>query len=295
MGLLYYLSYVCGLAAFAFVTLSLASGLLYLSELIEEHSRLAKLIGQRSIYAIILLHVIFYFTDSLPILQTAFSAFCHVVYLQNFSNTWPFISLTSISFLVSCGLVVADHFVWFFYFARVTAEARHLRSYRGIHRRVPGFTEIASFFGLCVWFIPLFLFLSLSANDNALPMAANTSSPMTPTFTTTTPRVSLIRSILSYISFDRIPRIASRRRDKSEGILAPRTPVVPASPFRSSTLPLPPRSPVPRIQELDVPNYSMSSNFKLDTPPRRSGSQSSDTGISAASLRRHASFHGKND
>lgn len=167
-----------------------ASGLLYLSELIEEHSRLAKLVGQRSIYvgvmsfqtvvrlshfsqAIILLHAIFYFTDSLPFLQTAFSTFCHIVYLQNFSKSWPFISLTSVSFLLSCVLVVADHFVWFFYFARITAEARHLKSYRGVHRRIPGFTEIASFFGLCVWFIPLFLFLSLSANDNALPMAAS--------------------------------------------------------------------------------------------------------------------------
>jgi hypothetical protein len=37
-------------AAFAFVTLSLASGLLYISELIEEHSRPAKVIGQRGIY-----------------------------------------------------------------------------------------------------------------------------------------------------------------------------------------------------------------------------------------------------
>lgn len=29
--------------------------------------------------------------------------------------------------------------------------------------------DIAAFFGICVWFVPLFLFLSLSANDNALP------------------------------------------------------------------------------------------------------------------------------
>lgn len=58
-------SYVAALAAFVFVTLSLgrytvfvlyssdrlqASGLLYISELIEEHSRPAKLIGQRGTY-----------------------------------------------------------------------------------------------------------------------------------------------------------------------------------------------------------------------------------------------------
>ena len=43
-------SYLSLVAAFAFVTLSLASGLLYVSELIEEHSRLAKIWGKRGIY-----------------------------------------------------------------------------------------------------------------------------------------------------------------------------------------------------------------------------------------------------
>ncbi len=169
----------------------LASGLLYLSELIEEHSRLAKLVGQRITYvrldplcyclsnelinmqAIIVFHVIFYLTDSLPLLHTLFSMACHIVYLQNFSPTWPLISLTSPSFIASCLLVIADHFSWFFYFARMTAEARHSKVYRGITRHdVLSFTEIASFFGICVWLAPLFLFLSLSANDNALPVTA---------------------------------------------------------------------------------------------------------------------------
>lgn len=121
------------------------------------------------IQVVVLLHAVFYFTDSLPFLQTLFSVFCHIIYLQNFSHTWPLISLTSISFLASCVLVIMDHFLWFFYFARATAEARHLRTYRGVNTHVPSFTEIASFFGICVWFTPLYLFLSLSANDNALP------------------------------------------------------------------------------------------------------------------------------
>lgn len=34
---------------------------------------------------------------------------------------------------------------------------------------VPSFTEIASYFGLCVWLIPFALFVSLSASDNVLP------------------------------------------------------------------------------------------------------------------------------
>ncbi|KAJ6628888.1 transmembrane adaptor Erv26-domain-containing protein, partial [Mycena sp. CBHHK59/15] len=72
-----------------------ASGLLYVSELIEEHSRLAKVIGQRGIYVILVLHGLLYLSDSLPLLHVAFSAGCHLVYLQNFSHTWPLISLTS--------------------------------------------------------------------------------------------------------------------------------------------------------------------------------------------------------
>ena len=120
---------------------------------------------------IIILHGVFYFSDRLPLLQTLFSVFCHFVYLQNFSNTWPLISLTSIAFLASCGLVIADHFSWFFYFAKVSNDAQRLRAYRGIATNTHSFTEVASFFGICVWFIPLYLFLSLSANDNALPTA----------------------------------------------------------------------------------------------------------------------------
>lgn len=34
---------------------------------------------------------------------------------------------------------------------------------------VPSFSEVASFFGLCVWLVPFALFVSLSASDNVLP------------------------------------------------------------------------------------------------------------------------------
>ena len=35
--------------------------------------------------------------------------------------------------------------------------------------RYPAFSEIASFFGVCVWLVPFALFVSLSASDNVLP------------------------------------------------------------------------------------------------------------------------------
>ncbi|EIW82074.1 hypothetical protein CONPUDRAFT_54408 [Coniophora puteana RWD-64-598 SS2] len=155
----------------------LASGLLYVSELIEEHSRTAKVIGQRGIYAIICLHILLWMSDSLPLPQIAFSVFCHAVYLQNFSTSWPLISLSSLSFIASCLLAIADHFIWFFYFSRVSRETRQsVPRFRNpipqTQKVAPTFSEIATFFGICIWLVPLFLFLSLSANDNALPTSS---------------------------------------------------------------------------------------------------------------------------
>ncbi len=34
---------------------------------------------------------------------------------------------------------------------------------------MPTFSEVASYFGLCVWLVPFALFVSLSAGDNVLP------------------------------------------------------------------------------------------------------------------------------
>lgn len=123
---------------------------------------------------IIALHFILIFTDSLPVLPTILGVISHLVYLSNFSSTWPYISLTSPRFIASCLLVVADHFTWFFHFTAKANEAKRLRQpkYRyggGAYNDGPAFMDVAAFFAICVWFIPLFLFLSLSANDNALP------------------------------------------------------------------------------------------------------------------------------
>ncbi|KAJ3986704.1 DUF396-domain-containing protein [Lentinula detonsa] len=302
MGVLYYLSYVAIVITFAFITLSIASGLLYISELIEEHSQFAKLVGQRGTYVIILFHVVLYFTDALPLKHTLFSIFCHIIYLQNLSSAWPVISLTSFSFLASCVLVIADHFLWFFYFAHLTQDAKHQRYHQGRGAiTAPSFTEIVTFFGACVWLTPLFIFLSLSANDNAIPLrsgdmftpnspiyilkrslhAAEPSSPsMKKTrFTPKQPRQSLLRSILS--------KIPGSKFSRNEGLIAP------ASPYRSqpgdvplrspsiggtyqNALSPPPKSPGPRQAQqsadfLSLKNSS-SSIFQLSTPPRRSQS-----------------------
>lgn len=264
---MYYISYAAVLAAFAFVTLSLASGLLYVSELIEEHSRTAKTIGQRGIYAIILLHVILYLSDALPFWRIIFSIVCHIIYLQNFSADWPLISLASPSFVASCVLVIADHFIWFFYFAQLSAAARHSR-YRK-DPRAPEFTEVATFFGLCVWLAPLFLFLSLSANDNALPTRTAAAQPDAPPVNAA--RTSLFRSMFGFVSLDALRGGRSRR--EATGIIAPPTPRTPTSPYTYGSPNLSGRrSPNPDVMLSPTMGYGspQSNSFKLSTPPRRS-------------------------
>ena len=127
-----------------------------------------------TLQVIIAIHVLLYCFDSLPLAHLLFSIICHIVYLQNFTPAWPQVSLSSLTFISSCILVVADHFMWFFYFSRLTSQARSTRGrmYRGPNSGVPGFSDIATFFTVCVWLAPLFLFLSLSAGENTLPTAS---------------------------------------------------------------------------------------------------------------------------
>lgn len=258
-------------AALAFMTLSLASGLLYVSELIEEHSRLAKIIGQRGTYAIIVLHIALYISDSLPLAQTLFSIVCHVVYLQNFSSTWPLISLSSLSFIASCIFAISDHFIWFFYFSRLTWEARQVSHlYRApTHSTAPGFSDIATFFGVCVWLIPLFLFLSLSANDHALPTSSGI--PSTPTLRTlgSHPNSSLFKAMFGLIPF--LPK--AFRREATDGLIAPHTP----NPTRRESSPAP-STPTAYHVPLHTPGgvHAVSgtgvlppNRFSLGSPPRR--------------------------
>ncbi|KAI9027560.1 transmembrane adaptor Erv26-domain-containing protein [Phycomyces nitens] len=124
------------------------------------------------------IHVLLLF-DRLPFFQIAFSLLCHGVYSMNL-QTFPFINLTSLPFLSSCVLVFVDHFVWFRYFTS------HYRP----------FMDIAAFFGICVWLIPFTYFISLSANDNSLPMSDPTAGDYTPQN-----KKGLFKTLLGYVGF----------------------------------------------------------------------------------------------
>jgi len=182
------LGYIGVVLGFTFLTLSIASGLYYLSELVEEHSVLSKRVLTRLIELIIVIHLLLLIFDGFPLLLTLFSAASHIVYLANISQSFPSVRITNPVFILSCFLVVGNHFLWFRYFSNPPVPTDHPYSdaYRSgglngspydysstlLHGNLPTFTEISAFFGICVWMVPFSLFVSLSASDNVLPSTA---------------------------------------------------------------------------------------------------------------------------
>jgi hypothetical protein len=124
---------------------------------------------------------------------SALSIVSHIVYLGNMRR-FPAVKLTDPLFLTSCGmqtletpgiivplikhpvLVLLNHYVWFSHFSNVSVPPQ-----QSIYDKpnVPTFTEIASYFGICVWLVPFSLFVSLSAGDNVLPTMGS-EEPTTP-------------------------------------------------------------------------------------------------------------------
>ncbi|KAI9158111.1 transmembrane adaptor Erv26 [Paramyrothecium foliicola] len=152
---------------FCFLTLAIASGLYYLSELVEEHTVIAKRFLTRLIYTIIGMQTLLWLVDGFPFWNSVLGVFAHVVYLGNMRR-FPFVKLSDPLFILSCVLVLLDHYVWFRHFSASQARAYQRSSYYD-QVDIPSFTMIASYFGLCVWLVPFALFVSLSAGDNVLP------------------------------------------------------------------------------------------------------------------------------
>ncbi|KAI9850440.1 MAG: erv26 super protein [Thelocarpon superellum] len=158
-----------GLAVgFCFLTLAIASGLYYLSELVEEHTVQAKKLLTRLIYGIIALLVLLWLVDGFPLKLSLLSVVSHVVYAGNLRR-FPFVRLTDGIFLTSCVLVLLNHYLWFQHFSIPPSKTLLYSASRSSYPDIPTFTEIASYFGLCVWLVPFALFVSLSAGDNVLP------------------------------------------------------------------------------------------------------------------------------
>ncbi|KAK2750246.1 erv26 super protein [Onygenales sp. PD_40] len=171
MWILPLIGYLGMVVGFCFLTLAIASGLYYLSELVEEHTVLARRLLSRLIYLIITLHILLYLIDSLPLPLCSLSIFSHLIYAANLRR-FPIVKLSDPIFLASCVLVGLNHWLWFRHFSDPVASwgvRGQQQYYYDQMAQLPSFTEIASYFGLCVWLVPFALFVSLSAGENVLP------------------------------------------------------------------------------------------------------------------------------
>lgn len=154
------------------LTFCAASGLYYLSELVEEHTVLARRTLSRLIYSVIIIQILLTLFDRFPFSLSLLSVLSHLVYASNLRR-FPIVKLTDPLFILSCVLVGLNHWLWFRHFSKPLPPPPAASAWRQPYQHsvddVPTFTEVASYFGLCVWLVPFALFVSLSAGENVLP------------------------------------------------------------------------------------------------------------------------------
>ncbi|KAM6362515.1 protein TEX261 isoform 2-T2 [Alca torda] len=152
MWFIYVLSWLSLLIQVAFVTLAIAAGLYYLAELIEEYTVVTRRIIKYMIWFSSAVLVCLYLFEHFPGFMVGVGLFTNLVYF-GLLQTFPFIVLTSSNFILSCVLVIFNHYLAFQYFA----EEYYL------------FSEVLAYFTFCLWLIPFAFFVSLSAGENVLP------------------------------------------------------------------------------------------------------------------------------
>jgi formate hydrogenlyase subunit 4 len=90
------------LLGFLTTPLSAASGLYYLSELVEEHTVITKRFLTRLIYSIMGIQLLLCLVDRFPFFLTLLGIGSHFVYLGNMRR-FPYVKLSDPLFITSCG------------------------------------------------------------------------------------------------------------------------------------------------------------------------------------------------
>ncbi|XP_073906032.1 protein TEX261 isoform X2 [Castor canadensis] len=103
-------------AQVAFITLAVAAGLYYLAELIEEYTVATSRIIKYMIWFSTAVLIGLYVFERFPTSMIGVGLFTNLVYF-GLLQTFPFIMLTSPNFILSCGLVVVNHYLAFQFFA----------------------------------------------------------------------------------------------------------------------------------------------------------------------------------
>ncbi|OKL63718.1 hypothetical protein UA08_00011 [Talaromyces atroroseus] len=208
MWILPLIGYTGVAVGFAFLTLAIASGLYYLSELVEEHTVIARRVLTRLIYGVIIAQILLWLFDNFPFSLSLLSVVSHLIYASNLRK-FPVVKLSDPLFIVSCLLVCLNHWLWFRHFSSPPAPSSSSqdatawrRPYQPDYANMPTFTEVASYFGLCVWLVPFALFVSLSAGDNVLPSIGSeypASSSTIPEGRTKSKNVGLAKALVDNV------------------------------------------------------------------------------------------------
>lgn len=153
MWLMYVLSWISFILIAICLTVSVAAGMYYVAELIEEYTTIAK----RAIR--ITLIIVIVFNIALILFETQFTwTLCAVGLLSNIIYffilaDFPVIAFLSPTFLFAMALLIVHHYIAFAFF----------------NSHYYPFPEILAYFTIFVWLLPFCFILSLSANDYVLP------------------------------------------------------------------------------------------------------------------------------
>ncbi|CAI5470613.1 unnamed protein product [Closterium sp. Yama58-4] len=139
------------------LTISLASGLYYIAEIIEDHPRTSKKLLSIYIKATLAVHVIVVIFDRPSILCILTGIATHVVYYL-ILRRFPYVSLGSPEFISSCVGFVCSNFGWFqYYYFRTNFSIEFFLGFM-----IP-----------MVWLVPFVYFVSLSTEETLLPYATS--------------------------------------------------------------------------------------------------------------------------
>ncbi|XP_053406822.1 protein TEX261-like [Mercenaria mercenaria] len=155
MWFLYLLSWIALSIQILVVTLSIAAGLYYLAELVEEYTVFtSKVIGYLIIFTTAV-YVCLLLFEELPFTVILCGLLGNGAYYL-LLNDFPYFALTSPGFIGSVVSVTVNHYLAFSHF---TSEWYP-------------FHEVLAYFTVCLWMVPFAFFVSLSANENVLPTMA---------------------------------------------------------------------------------------------------------------------------
>jgi len=152
MWFLYILSWLALLFQVSLITLAIGAALYYLAEVIEEYTVITKKVINGMLITSCFIYMGLWIIEEFPLSMIAAGLFTNMIGF-NLLKSFPFIELTSLSFLLTCVLVIVNHYYAFDYFSQVYYT----------------FSEVLAYFTLCLWTIPFTFLISLSASDNVLP------------------------------------------------------------------------------------------------------------------------------